>query len=81
MNGWHGSVAYAARERMNTLQEEARSARLVRAALADRDGAGLAGWRYRAAGALRRLADAVAPLPEGGVVRNGLETSGGRPLA
>lgn len=80
MNVWHGSVAYAARERMNQLQEEARKARYVHAALAARRGTGLAGWRYRAAGALRRLADTVAPLPEGNVGGGSFETTGGRPL-
>ncbi len=71
MNGWHDSMSYAARERMNRFQQESARYRLLRAASAGQRGGALAGARRHAARALHRLAEALAPTPEAGAGGSG----------
>lgn len=80
MNGWFDSANIAARARIEQYRSEAEQARASRAARESRPAIGrFAFARQRAAGAIHRIADAIAP-------RSGLNNSesmrraGGRPL-
>lgn len=82
MNAWHDSAIYAARDRIERYRQEARYSGLLRAAAPWRRRA-LPAWRHRAAAALHRLADGLAPQPEpgrGGGMGAVLDPSRGRPL-
>lgn len=82
MNAWLDSATYAARDRIQRYRGEAHRSRLLKAAAPWR-GSALASWRHRAAAALHRLADGLAPEPEPGSalgLGSGFEPSRGRPL-
>ncbi|MEJ2288693.1 MAG: hypothetical protein P8Y02_08625 [Deinococcales bacterium] len=80
MNGWHDSANIAARARIEQYRSEAANARISRLAREGRPArGGFAFARSKAASALHRLADALAP--QSGL--NGSEPmrrAGGRPL-
>lgn len=83
MNGWNDGATVAARERMKEFRRQAGDARAVRNAR--REGPAYGGVslaRRRAAAALHRLADALAPrsVPGPEPVR-GARDVGGRPIA
>jgi|GEM_PF-5734802 len=83
MNGWNDGATVAARERMKNFRRQADDARAVRnARRAGPAHGGVSVARRRAAAALHRLADALAPRSaSGSEPLRGARDVGGRPVA